>query len=174
MKYTSAQASKELKKLMAEKDAVLTAERKTDMFTVATTEDKEAVRPEYDFMATQYVICDIDEKIRKIKHALNIFNSTYELPEFGITIDQALVYLPQLKARVDKYALMKQQLPNGERLGASGFGIGRQNAMIEYRYPNYDVKDAAKLYDRLSTELYKLQNAIDLANNTVAEVEFDL
>lgn len=173
MKYTSAQAAKLLRKLDAEKEALETAERKTSVFTAATTEDKEAVRPDYDYEATQAFIIEIDRKIRAVKHAISRFNLETEIPGFdGMTIDQALVYLPQLKVRKNKYASMMQRIQKGERIGTTS-AFGRQSAAIEYSYPNYDVKAAAESYEAVSEELARLQVALDKVNST-EELEIDV
>ena len=171
MKYTSAQAAKLLRKLTEEKNALLISERKTSVFTAATTEDKEAVRPEYDYTATQAGITSIDKKIRIVKHALNLFNTQTVIPGFDITIDEALVYMPQLKERESKLSNMKQRLQKGERIGATTYG--RQSALIEYSYPNYMVEDAKRDYEAVVDELAKLQNALDLVNSTV-ELEINI
>ena len=47
----------------------------------------------------QEQLADIEQKIRKLKHTINVFNTTTVIPEFGITIDEMLVYLPQLNTR---------------------------------------------------------------------------
>lgn len=171
MKYTSAQAAKLLRKLNEEKNALLIGERKTSVFTAATTEDKETVRLEYDYTATQADITSIDKKIRIVKHALNLFNTQTVIPGFDITIDEALVYMPQLKERESKLSNMKQRLQKGERIGATTYG--RQSALIEYSYPNYTVEDAKRDYEAVVDELAKLQNALDLVNSTV-ELEINI
>lgn len=171
MKYTSAQAAKLLRKLTEEKNALLIGERKTSVFTAATTEDKEAVRPEYDYAATQAGITSIDKKIRIVKHALNLFNTQTVIPGFDMTIDEALVYMPQLKERESKFSNMKQRLQKGERIGAAAYG--RQSALIEYSYPNYTVEDARRDYEAVVDELARLQNALDLVNST-AELEINI
>ena len=47
----------------------------------------------------QEQLADIEQKIRKLKHTINVFNTMTVIPEFGITIDEMLVYLPQLNTR---------------------------------------------------------------------------
>lgn len=115
MKYTSAEAGKLLKKLNDERASLLLREENSKDFLAAVGEDLESVRPDYNFATTQVALNEIETKIRKLKHALNIFNSTTVIPEFGMTIDEMLVYIPQLTIRKDKLARMKDRLPKSPR-----------------------------------------------------------
>jgi Na+/melibiose symporter-like transporter len=83
---TSAIAAKRLRKLNDERDALLTMEQKSRTFVAALQEDVESVRPAYDYKATQEKLTKLEGKIRRLKHAINCFNSTYEIPEFDMTI----------------------------------------------------------------------------------------
>ena len=65
---TSAMAAKYLKKLNEEHEALLRREKKTMTFTAAIQEDKEEVRPEYDYGAAQEQLLELERKIRAIKH----------------------------------------------------------------------------------------------------------
>jgi hypothetical protein len=78
-----------------------------------------------------------------------------------MTIDQVLVYIPQLTERKRKLSVMKQRQKKQreEKYAASHF--------IEYIYANYDPAQAAADYDAVSKELAKVQNALDLVNSTV-------
>ena len=128
------------------------------------------MRPAYDYPATQKALEEVEAKIRKLKHTLNCFNSTYVIPEFGMTIDQMLVYIPQLTSRKKKLDGMRSRLPK-ERVKES---FGRSNNIIEYDYANYDIAQAEADYNAVSDELAKAQNALDTANATVlfeAEIE---
>ena len=136
---TSAQASKMLKRFKAEIDSLLTDDAKRRTFVVSVGEDVESVRPEYDYAAAQEKMNEIERKMRKLKHALNVFNSTTVIPEFGITIDEMLVYIPQLTARVEKLRKMGERLPK-ERVTAGSMS-SRQN-IVEYVYANYDIAAA--------------------------------
>ena len=167
---TSAIAAKQLRKLNDQRDALLAMEKKSRAFTAAIQEDVESVRPAYDFQATQDALVEIEEKIRNLKHTLNCFNSTYVIPEYGMTIDQMLVYIPQLTSRKKKLDGMRSRLPK-ERVKES---FGRGNNIIEYDYANYDIAQAEADYTAVSDELAKAQNALDTANATVlfeAEIE---
>ena len=168
MKMTSAQAAKELKTLKDQFDALEALENKSKEFIVSIQEDVESVRPQYDFSSKQIELSELEERIRKLKHAINQFNISQEVPGFDMTIDQMLVYIPQLTARKKKLDRMRKRLPK-ERANDDGF---RSNNIIEYRYANYDIALAESEYKRVSGELAKAQNALDALNSTVVfEVE---
>ena len=164
MKYTSAEAAKLLRKLNEEVENLEDQEVRTRQF-----EDIESVRPAYDYTDTQRKLDELQAKIRMVKHSLNCFNSTTEVAGFGMTIDQLLVYIPQLSRRKQKLAMMSSCLPK-ERAKVSGLG----SQIIDYRYANYDIEAAKADYQSVSDELAKAQTALDLVNTTMAmEIEID-
>ncbi len=166
MKYTSAEAGKLLKKLNDERASILLREENGKEFLAAVGEDIESVRPDYNFATTQVALNEIETKIRKVKHALNVFNSTTVIPEFGMTIDEMLVYIPQLTMRKDKLARMKDRLPKVREQTRVNSSI------LDYRYLNYGVDEAAAEYDKISDTLSKAQNALDAANmNQTLEID---
>ncbi len=162
MKYTSAQANKLLKKLNADYQNLLSTERQSCTFLAATGEDIETVRPEYDYAKTQKQIAEVCAKIRKIKHAVNVFNSTTVVEGFDMTVDELLVYMPQLTERVNRLDSMRNAMP---KLRERTYGTGT-NATIDYRYTNYDREAAERDYEESFALLSKAQNALDLVNNT--------
>ena len=169
MLMTSAEAAKELKKLNDQHDALIKKEGKSSVFTAAIQENVEDVRPSYDFKNTQEELAQLEEKIRRIKHAINGFNLTQEVPEFGMTIDQMLIYIPQLSARKKKLDRMRSRLPM-ERCERGAFS--RSSSVVEYDYSNYEVKQAEEEYMQVSDELARAQNALDIVNSTITfEVE---
>lgn len=166
MKYTSAEAGKLLKKLNDERASILLREENGKEFLAAVGEDIESVRPDYNFATTQVALNEIETKIRKVKHALNVFNSTTVIPEFGMTIDEMLVYIPQLTMRKDKLARMKDRLPKVREQTRVNSSI------LDYWYLNYGVDEAAAEYDKISDTLSKAQNALDAANmNQTLEID---
>ena len=110
-KMTSAQAAKELRKLNDQHDALLARENKSREFVAAIQEDVEKIRPEYDYAGIQDELDRMERRIRALKHAINTFNLFQEVPGFGMTIDQMLVYIPQLTARKKKLDYMRKKLP---------------------------------------------------------------
>ena len=169
MKYTSAEAAKLLRRLNEEHEALLMLESQSNQFVAAVSEDIESVRPEYDLSSVQARLARLEAQIRKVKHALNIFNSTHEVPGFGMTIDQMLVYIPQLSQRRMKLRGMAGALPKARVRGRSAVN----SAVIEYIYTNYSVEEAKALADEASDELARAQTALDKVNSTET-MEIDL
>ena len=169
MKYTSAEAAKLLRRLNEEHAALLELERQSASFVAAVSEDIESIRPAYDLDAVQKKLAELEWKIRRVKHALNVFNSTHEVPGFGMTIDQLLVYIPQLSQRKMKLREMASVLPKARVKGRSAVN----SAVIEYTYANYDVEAAKAAADAAADELARAQTALDRVNNTET-MEIDL
>ncbi len=163
MKMTSAAAAKELKKLNEQHEALTAMENKSSEFIAAIQEDIEIVRPAYDYAAVQKELAEVEQKIRALKHAINTFNLGQTVPGFDMTIDQMLVYIPQLSARKRKLEQMKDKLPR-ERVRGGSFS---NSGIIEYTYVNYDLKAVSRDYDKVTDELSRAQNALDLVNSTV-------
>lgn len=167
MKYTSAEAGKLLKKLNDEQRSILLRELNGKEFLAAVGEDVESVRPDYDFVKIQAELLEVETKIRKIKHVLNVFNSTTIIPEFNITIDEILVLIPQLTAKKEKLAKMKDKLPKVREQ------TRMNSSILDYRYLNYDVKVVSAEYEKTADLLSKAQNALD-AINMSQTLEIDL
>ena len=160
---TSAELNKELRKLYNERSQILAHELQTSVFVAATTENVEEIRPDYDLPATNEALQENEKKILQIKHRLNIFNSTYMIEELGMTIDEVLIYLPQLHMRVSTLERMAKRLPKTRCCDQHGTRLN----LIEYEYANYNQEDAQRLYDAASEELARIQIALDRVNTTV-------
>ena len=165
MLVTSSEAAKILRKLNNDKHFLENNERQSATFKAAITEDIEAARPAYDYEKTRAEIEALDAKIRKVKHAINKFNLEHEVPGFDMTIDQMLVYIPQLTWNINVLSSMKDRLQKQRE-------VVRVAGIIEYSYANYDVEKAKADYDRMCDELARAQTALDVLNNQVRfEVE---
>ena len=161
MKYTSAEAGKLIKKLEDEIRRLQENEAKSATFRAASTEDPESLRPAYDFAETQERIAALQAELRAAKHAVNVFNTTHTLPGFeDLTIDQALVLLPQLNAQKEKLRVMAARLPKERVLSYNTGNI------IDYTIANYDIAAASAAYEEVSARLSALQLALDAANTT--------
>ena len=160
MKYTSAEANKLLKKLNDEYAALLEKERRSRDFRAAMGEDVASVRPAYDYAKTQARLAELEENIRRIKHAVNCFNTTQSVDGFNMTIDEMLVYIPQLTKRKSKLLEMKSKLPK-ERVEEQ---YGRQSNIIDYTYTNYDLAAVEADYKKAVDELSRAQLALDTVN----------
>lgn len=166
MKYTSAEAGKLLKKLNDERASLLLREENGKEFLAAVGEDIESVRTDYNFKETQAALDGVETKIRKLKHALNVFNSTTIIPGFGITIDEMLVYIPQLTAKKNKLVRMKDKLPKVREQTRVNSSI------LDYRYLNYDTKEITAAYEEVCDTLVKAQTALDAVNmNQTLEID---
>lgn len=164
VQITSAMAAKYLRKLNEEHDALLQKEKKTDTYTVSVQEKIEDVRPEYDYAVVQLQLRELEDKIRKVKHAINQFNLTQNVPGFNMTIDQMLIYIPQLTARKNKLNRMRSRLLKERVQG----GMSRMSGIVEYEYSNYDIKQAEAGYAEVSDELARAQNVLYAINASVA------
>ena len=160
MKYTSAQANKLLKKLNDEYSALLDKEQRSRDFRAAMGEDIESVRPAYDYAKTQARLEELEGTIRRLKHAINRFNTSQVVDGFGITIDEMLVYIPQLTRLKNKLLEMKSRLPK-ERVEEQ---YGRPSNIIDYRYANYDIAAVEADYEKTADELSRAQLALDAVN----------
>ena len=162
MKVNPAVANKMLKKITEEYEALKVKEAQSKDFLVSLNEKPDSIRPKYDFNKTQSEIYAYEEKIRKIKHALNKFNVNTLIPGFGITIDEMLVLIPQLTKQKAKLGAMKDKLPK-MREKVVGYGA---NGVIDYRYINYDIDEVHEEYQLVSEKLTKAQLALDNVNTT--------
>lgn len=79
-----------------------------------------------------------------------------------MTIDQMLIYIPQLTARKNKLNRMRSRLPKERVQG----GMSRMSGIVEYEYSNYDIKQAEADYAAVSDELARAQNALDAINSS--------
>ena len=153
MKMTSAQAAKLLRQLNEELRTLQKRENNTRSFCASLGEDVESVRPEYDYAAMQEAQSQVETKI----------------PEFNMTIDEMLIYLPQLTRRMEKLSAMKDVLPKARE----DTFLRNSSSVIDYRYANYDIAKASADHSAVMEELSRAQTALDYINNTV-EMEIEL
>ena len=172
MHFTSASANKYLNQLNAENDLIVSRERDVATFTAATVEKLEEVAPKYDFHETQAKLFEIEDKIIRLKHALNVFNTTTVLEGFitsngeALTVDGALVYMSILNQKLSKF----ERMSKAEQKRSYSYN----NGLIVYAYANYSVEAAKDAYETTQKELHELQLALDKVNNTVEfEVNLD-
>ncbi len=159
MKYTSAEANKLLKKLNEERNRLLSDENQKATFTAAIEENVEDVRPEFSLPNAEKDIHAVEEKIRTVKHAINMFNTTHKIGD--ITIDEILVLIPMLiqkKLRLQHLAGMLEKSRHND-FRSSGHHI-------EYDYANFDIKEARRMLDEVTDRLSSLQLSLDEANNS--------
>ena len=169
MKMTSAYANKIIRKLQEDKAFWNNKERESCTY-VASVEE-EPVVPDYIFSKVTAAISEIDDKIVRIKHAINVSNSTNTIivGEKTMTIDEALIRMAQLNNRKVFLDFLRKKEP---KTRCSTSYSSRRNLVPEYEYINYDLKIVGQEYDRVDTEISAIQIALDKYNLTV-EFEVD-
>lgn len=167
-KMTSAYANKVLRKLNEDKDFWRNKEMSSYVYTAAA--DEEPVIPEYDYTEVAATIAEIDEKICKIKHAINYVNVNSEIlvQDELMSIDTILVKMAQLNKRKQVLDNMRKQQPK-TRINAGVFS-SRKTAP-EYQYINYDLELVKKEYEQIDAKIAEMQIALDKFNLTF---EFDV
>ena len=172
MKITSKEANKLLKKLNEDYQSLLAEEELSKVFVAATIENVEECRHKYDYVETQKKLKSMQEKIRKLKHAINVFNTTTKVEGFDVTIDEILVLMPQLTKQKEKLLSMKNKNVRQRALNRYGeYGSSR----IDYTYVNYDIEAVKKDYDETVDTLSRAQMALDKANtSSKIEIDFEL
>lgn len=163
MKMTSAYANKVLRKLNEDKAYWINKEQDGIVYVAAL--DEEPVIPDYDYTRVATEIAEIDEKILKIKHAINVVNATSEIlvGDKKMTIDMILVKMAQLNKRKVFLDKMRKQQPK-TRINDSMYST--RKTVPEYRYINYDLDLIKKEYERIDTEIAEMQISLDKFNQT--------
>ena len=162
MLYTSSGLNKLLKQLNDECERIKSVEKTVFTFCAAISEKLEDARPEYDYASSQAKIKELNSKIRKIKHALNIFNSTTVVDGFDMTIDEMLVYIPQLTNQKNKLSGM---INRPKKIRKEQDRYGSPKSYVEYEYVNYDIEEVTKDFNEVTELLSKAQLALDSVNN---------
>lgn len=158
--FTSASAAKFIKLLENEKSRLVAIEQKNSTYVLAQGEECEP--PSYDYREIVTQIDELDEDIRRVRHALHVFNAHTLIPEEGITVDEALIQLAQMNGKLHRLERLCAVEPK-KRL-ASGYFGGK--GLIEYEYANFDVQSAFADYEDLYRRISDLQLRLDLVNQT--------
>lgn len=166
MLYTPAEANKLLRSLQDREQMLLEEEQRNSIFVVAHVENPEDVRPAYDFEKTEDDLARIRWDILQVKHAINQFNVSMEVPDMGLSVDAVLVLIPKLTERQRILRAMASKSPK-ERKASYNSGL------VEYSYANYDVQEVRKQYGLCSNELDRLRTALDTLNNTAREIDIN-
>ncbi|MCM1529818.1 MAG: hypothetical protein NC093_07465 [Alistipes sp.] len=164
MKMNSDYANKTISNLQSEISSILQAEENGKTYSYSVSE--KPVVPDYSFADTQERLEELRRKIASLRHAINVFNITTRIRDFDITVDEALGRMSMLyndKKRL--YAML--QIPEQNRVRE----YGSREADIVNR--NFNIEEVQAEYDRVSDELLKIQQAINVANLTIDfEVDF--
>ena len=160
---TSAYANKVLRKLTDDKEYWQNKENEGCMYIAAA--DEEPVIPDYDYTTVAGEIAKIDEKIVKIKHAINVNNVTnmIEVGDSSMTIDEILVKMAQLNKRKTFLDRLRKQSPK-TRINSGAYNP--RKTAPEYQYINYDLELVKSEYERIDNEIAQMQIALDRYNQT--------
>ena len=163
MKMTSAYANKMIKQLTEEKSYWMNRESEGSTYVAAM--DEEPVIPQYDYIKVSKEIADIDEKVIKIKHALNTnnVNSRITVGDKEMSVDEILIAVAQYNTRKRILDYMRKQEPK-TRVGSSSFSA--RKSVPEYKYLNYDLDLIKEEYKRIDEEIAAMQIALDKYNQT--------
>lgn len=168
-KITSAYANKMLRSLEEDKAFWVNKEAASSTYVAAVNE--EPVIPEYDYVEVAEAIAEIDDKICRIKHALNVTNALakVQVGDEEMSVDVILIRMAQLNKRKAVLDQMRKQLPKS-RVAQTYMS---RNAVPEYKYINYDLELVKKEYERVSGAVMEMQMALDKYNQTV-QFEVDI
>lgn len=169
-KMTSAYANKLIKQLTEDRAFWVNKEDTSQCYTAAL--DEEPVIPEYDYAEVAGIIEEIDEKICRIKHAINLANvsSFLEIGGRKMSVDTVLVRMAQLNNRKSVLNYMRKQQPQS-RINANLFGAKKPTP--EYKYLNYDLELVKEEYERINSIIMEMQIELDKHNQTF-EFEVEL
>jgi len=169
-KMTSANANKLIRRLKEDRLFLTTKERNNCTYDVSA--DEEPVIPEYDFEKVNEEIAEIDAKVLKIKHAINLNNviNRIAVGDEMMSIDEILVYMAQLSNRKAVLDFLRKNEPK-TRIG-QGVYTARKTTP-EYRYINYDLDLIKREYEIVDEKIAQMQMALDYYNQTF-EFEVDI
>ena len=160
-KITSAYANKLLKQLSEEKDFWRNKEKHSSVYKASVGE--QPVVPDYDYMDVSEKIRTIDEKVCKIKHAVNLANVSAQINVNGevMSADYILVRMAQLGQRkgiLDDMRKRQKKERESERY--------YRNDNPDYIYANYDIEQVKQDYEDVSDQIMAMQIALDKYNQT--------
>ncbi|MBQ6575369.1 MAG: hypothetical protein IJL90_04605 [Lachnospiraceae bacterium] len=162
-KMTSAYANKVIRKLNEDKEFWLNKEREGSTYVAAA--DEEPVIPEYDYATVAKQIGEIDEKILKLKHAININNASnrIRIEDREMSVDEILVRMAQLSNRKAVLDIMRKREPK-KRINSGMYSTRKTSP--EFEYINYDLELVKREYESVDAEIAAMQIALDKYNQT--------
>ncbi len=172
MKMTSAYANKLIKKLQGDREYWREIENQRQ--TYIETPGEEPVIPEYNFFEVHKTIADIDNKILRIRHAINVSNSinTVEVGGEFYTIDMVLVKMAQMTERRAVLGAMRKLTPRA-RVLESAYGRISKAPTINIECINFDMNAVKEEFDYIDNLISELQLALDKYNQIV-EIDVDI
>ncbi len=157
MILTSAAANKMIRQMKEEISSIVSKENKCSV--VHYSEGDEPIRPEYSFEETQKKIQEINSKIIKLRHAVNMMNVSTSLPGLDITVDEALVEMSMLNEMKNRLSRMKDEIKISK-------SPSLYNSAAQITEQLYDPAEAAAEFKNVSDRLSTIQLALDHVNLT--------
>lgn len=160
--YTSNSLQKLVAKLMDKKRRMLQDIDKSSTFTASVSEDLNVLREENKLDIEDYMgkIEFINDTILRIKHAKNIFNTTYVMKKSNMTIDEAIVRIAMLNEQ-------KSTLNSLNSYKSKERVLRSTSKEPEYTYTTYDKDYVREAYDRVFDEIQRIQEELNDINSTV-------
>ena len=139
--------------LKKERGRFIEREKKLSLFSAFDLEDKEAVRPEYNYGEYQEKIDGVNKRIRNLsKEALAYITNT-KVAECGdMTILEALLYVGELREKEERLYAMSTHLEKERKENPN---------RAEYEYINYDKSKVEEDYRKTKTELERMKMCVD-------------
>ena len=139
--------------LKKDRNRLIEREKKLSLFSAFGLEDKEAVRPEYNYGEYQEKIDGVNKRIRNLsKEALSYITNT-KVAECGdMTILEALLYVGELKEKEERLYAMSTHLEKERKENSN---------RAEYEYINYDKSKVEEDYRKTKTELERMKMCVD-------------
>jgi hypothetical protein len=154
MKLCNSEIIKKIKDLEEQKQQILTEERNNCCSTYQ--QESDLINLGYDFDAVRGAVEKINLEVVKLKHALNVANSTVTVPEFDMTIGECIVYMAQLNA---EKRVLESMAAKSSKTRTTTYG-----GVVEYTITNYDIKHCKKRLLEVGEIIRKLQISIDRVN----------
>ena len=154
--------------LKKERGRFIEREKKLSLFSAFDLEDKEAVRPEYNYGEYQEKIDGVNKRIRNLsKEALSYITNT-KVAECGdMTILEALLYVGELREKEERLYFhlslilsMEKILKNTNLCWLEKERKENPNR-AEYEYINYDKSKVEEDYRKTKTELERMKMCVD-------------
>ena len=139
--------------LKKERGRFIEREKKLSLFSAFGLEDKEAVRPEYNYGEYQEKIDGVNKRIRNLSKEALIYITNTKVAECGdMTILEALLYVGELKEKEERLYAMSTHLEKERKENPN---------RAEYEYINYDKSKVEEDYRKTKTELERMKMCVD-------------
>lgn len=160
-----AAAMKYLKLLGDDKDTLFRKEIENSVYDELNGERQSSA--EYSLEDTQQQLELLDQSVVNIRHAINVSNTTSMVGNTGLTVDQILISMAQLNARLCQlHGLASRPV----RSRPKPFSPGSSDKIVTCA--NYDPDMAKAMVEKIRDKVSKLQMALDM-HNLSTEISFE-